>query len=155
MNDSTFMAEALAEARRGHDEGGVPIGCVLVRDGEIVGAGHNRRVQRDSAILHAEMDALEATGRQPGVFYRDVTLYTTLSPCAMCTGAILLYGIPRVVIGEHESFMGEEDLLAERGVQVSVLNDHDCRTLMQRFMADKPSLWHEDIAEQDDAPASR
>ncbi len=155
MHHASFMQAALDQARTGGAEGGVPISCVLVKNGRVVGAGHNRRVQNDSAILHGEMDALEATGRRPGAWYKDVILYTTLSPCAMCTGAILLYGIPRVVIGEHESFMGEEDLLAERGVQVSVLNDHDCRTLMQRFMADKPSLWHEDIAEQDDAPASR
>ncbi|MES1931084.1 cytosine deaminase [Salinisphaera shabanensis T35B1] len=145
MNHSDYMAQALAQAQLGLDEGGVPIGCVLVRDGEVVGAGHNRRVQRDSAILHAEMDALEATGRRPGSFYKDVTLYTTLSPCAMCTGAILLYGIPRVVIGENESFMGEETLLAERGVEVEVLGDTGCRQLMVDFMRDRPDLWNEDI----------
>jgi cytosine deaminase len=145
MNDSDYMALALEQAQLGLDEGGVPIGCVLVRDGEVVGAGHNRRVQRDSAILHAEMDALEQTGRQPGAFYKDVTLYTTLSPCPMCSGAILLYGIPNVVIGENESFLGEETLLAERGVALRVLDDPDCRKLMRDFMRDRPDLWHEDI----------
>ncbi|MAS11529.1 nucleoside deaminase [Salinisphaera sp.] len=145
MDDERFMAEAVAQARKGRDEGGVPIGCVLVKDGAIVGAGHNRRVQNDSAILHAEMDALETTGRQPGAFYKDVTLYTTLSPCAMCSGAILLYGIPHVVIGENASFMGEEALLAERGVSVRVLDDPACRALMETFVAERPDLWHEDI----------
>lgn len=145
MNDESFMQAALAQARTGYAEGGVPIGCVLVRDGTIVGAGHNRRVQRDSAILHAEMDALEITGRKLGAWYKSVTLYTTLSPCAMCTGAILLYGIPRVVIGENASFMGEEAYLRERGVAVEVLDDADCRQLMTDFMAEKPSLWNEDI----------
>lgn len=145
MDDERFMAEAVAQARKGRDEGGVPIGCVLVKDGAIVGAGHNRRVQNDSAILHAEMDALETTGRQPGAFYKDVTLYTTLSPCAMCSGAILLYGIPHVVIGENASFMGEEALLAERGVSVRVLDNPVCRTLMETFVAERPDLWHEDI----------
>ncbi|MBO9469329.1 nucleoside deaminase [Endozoicomonas sp. G2_2] len=145
MDDERFMAEAVAQARKGRDEGGVPIGCVLVKDGAIVGAGHNRRVQNDSAILHAEMDALETTGRRPGAFYKDVTLYTTLSPCAMCSGAILLYGIPHVVIGENASFMGEEALLAERGVSVRVLDDPACRTLMETFVAERPDLWHEDI----------
>ncbi|HET7313881.1 nucleoside deaminase [Salinisphaera sp.] len=141
------MYQALEQARQGFDEGGVPIGCVLVREGEVVGAGHNRRVQRDSAILHAEMDALEATGRQPGAFYKNVTLYTTLSPCAMCSGAILLYGIPRIVIGENENFTGDEALLAERGVAVAVLHDADCAALMRRFMAEKPELWNEDIGD--------
>ena len=145
MNDEHFMSAAREQAQKGRDEGGVPIGCVLVKNGEIVGAGHNRRVQRDSAILHAEMDALETTGRQPGAFYKDVTLYTTLSPCAMCSGAILLYGIPTVVIGENVSFMGEEALLIERGVDLSVLDDRDCRALMRDFMAEKPELWNEDI----------
>lgn len=145
MNDQDHMQQALAEARAGYDEGGVPIGCVLVKDGAVVGAGHNRRVQKSSAILHGEMDALEATGRKPGAWYKDVTLYTTLSPCAMCSGAILLYGIPRVVIGENASFMGEEELLIARGVDVSVLDDTDCRQLMLDFMAEKPELWNEDI----------
>ena len=145
MNDSLYIQAALAEAHTGYAEGGVPIGCVLVRQGQIVGAGHNRRVQRGSAILHGEMDALETTGRQPGSWYKDVTLYTTLSPCAMCSGAILLYGIPRVVIGENQSFMGEEALLAARGVEVTVLDDSACRQLMADFIQHKPELWHEDI----------
>lgn len=145
MTDHDFMQDALAQAQQGYDEGGVPIGCVLVKGGAIVGAGHNRRVQKSSAILHGEMDALEATGRKPGAWYKNVTLYTTLSPCAMCTGAILLYGIPRVVIGENASFLGEETLLAERGVEVSVLDDEACRALMLDFMAAKPELWNEDI----------
>lgn len=145
MDDKHFMALALAQAQEGRNEGGVPIGCVLVKDGAVVGAGHNRRVQRDSAILHAEMDALEQTGRQPGAFYKDVTLYTTLSPCAMCSGAILLYGIPQVVIGENASFMGEESLLAARNVAIRVLDDPDCRALMRDFVQQRPDLWHEDI----------
>lgn len=145
MNDHDYMQQALAQARAGYDEGGVPIGCVLVKDGAVVGAGHNRRVQKSSAILHGEMDALETTGRKPGAWYKDVTLYTTLSPCAMCTGAILLYGIPRVVIGENASFMGEETLLAERGIEIRVLDDHRCRQLMIDFMDAKPELWNEDI----------
>lgn len=140
-----FMQAALDEARAGLAEGGIPIGCVLVKNGEIVGAGHNRRVQQSSAVLHGEMDALEATGRQPGRWYKDVTLYTTLSPCAMCSGAILLYGIPRIVIGENVSFMGEEAHLAERGVELTVLDDADCRRIMADFMRDKPELWNEDI----------
>lgn len=145
MNDSELMNYARRQAEIGRDEGGVPIGCVLVRDGAIVGAGHNRRVQHDSAILHAEMDALEQTGRRPGAFYKRVALYTTLSPCAMCSGAILLYSIPRVVIGENRSFLGEEALLRERGVQIEVVDDAACRALMERFIAQRPELWHEDI----------
>lgn len=145
MDHERFMQAALDEARQGYAEGGVPIGCVLVRGDKIVGAGHNRRVQKNSAILHGEMDALEATGRKPGSWYKDVTLYTTLSPCPMCTGAILLYGIPRVVIGENASFRGEEAHLAERGVNVKVLDDAGCRQLMTNFMAEKPELWNEDI----------
>ncbi|MGN8159859.1 nucleoside deaminase [Salinisphaera sp. RV14] len=145
MPHDFYMQAALDEARRGRDEGGVPIGCVLVKNGEIVGAGHNRRVQKSSAILHGEMDALEATGRQPGAWYKDITLYTTLSPCAMCSGAILLYGIPRVVIGENASFMGEEAHLAERGVELTVLDDAACKQLMADFMRESPELWNEDI----------
>lgn len=139
------MKAALAEARRGYAEGGVPIGCVLVKNDEIIGAGHNRRIQKCSAILHGEMDALEATGRQPGAWYKGTTLYTTLSPCPMCSGAILLYGIPRVVIGENVSFMGDEAHLAERGVELTVLDDADCRQLMGDFMRESPELWSEDI----------
>lgn len=147
MNDHDYMRLAYAEATQGFDEGGIPIGCVLVRDDAVIGKGHNRRVQRDSAVLHAEMDAFEATGRRPGAFYKDVTLYTTLSPCAMCSGAILLYGVPRVVIGENTSFLGEEALLADRGVRIEVLNDPDCAALMARFMRERPELWHEDIGQ--------
>src|SRR5688572_1702170 len=121
-----FMRAAIEEAEKGLNEGGIPIGSVLVYDGQIVGRGHNRRVQQGSAILHGEMDALEAAGRQPAVVYRDTTIYTTLSPCAMCSGAILLYGIPRVVVGENQTFMGEEELLRARGVAVQVLQDETC-----------------------------
>jgi cytosine/creatinine deaminase len=140
-----FMRAALEEAEAGLAEGGIPIGSVLVHEGRIVGRGHNRRVQRGSAILHGEMDALEHAGRQPARVYRASTIYTTLSPCAMCTGAILLYGIPRVVIGEHQTFRGEEDLLRARGVEVVVLQDARCIALMRRFIAEHPALWNEDI----------
>ena len=139
------MAEALKEANLGLEEGGIPIGSVVVKNGEIVGRGHNRRIQRNSAILHAEMDALENTGRQPASFYSDVVLYTTLSPCSMCTGAILLYKIPHVVIGENHNFMGEEDLLRNRNVTVEVLNEPNCLEIMKNFILSKPSLWNEDI----------
>ena len=120
---------------------------MLVHDGRIIGSGHNRRVQNGSAILHGEMDAIENAGRQPAAVYRAATVYTTLSPCAMCSGTILLYGIPRVVVGENQTFMGEEALLRSRGVEVVVLQDATCRELMRRFIADKPALWHEDIGE--------
>ena len=145
MHHASFMQAALDQARTGGAEGGVPISCVLVKNGRVVGAGHNRRVQNDSAILHGEMDALEATGRRPGAWYKDVILYTTLSPCAMCTGAILLYGVPHVVIGENASFMGEEAHLKSRGVTVEVLNDPECKALMARFIRDNAALWYEDI----------
>lgn len=140
-----FMRAALAEAEQGLAEGGIPIGSVLVHDGRVLGRGHNRRVQGGSAILHAEMDALERAGRQPAAVYRASTLYTTLSPCAMCSGAILLYGIPRVIVGENKTFMGEEDLLRSRGVRVEVLQDEGCIRLMTGFIRDHPELWHEDI----------
>ncbi|WP_252092132.1 nucleoside deaminase [Pseudomonas sp. MWU13-3659] len=140
-----FMQAAIDEARKGLDEGGIPIGSVLVHKGKIIGRGHNRRVQNGSAILHGEMDALENAGRQPASVYQEATLYTTLSPCAMCSGAILLYGIKRVVIGENETFLGEEQLLKSRGVALDVRHDHTCRTLMQQFIAEKPQLWNEDI----------
>lgn len=143
--DDPFLAAALAEARAGAQEGGIPIGSVLVHGNRIIGRGHNRRVQRGSAILHAEMDALENAGRLAPDVYRGCTLYTTLSPCAMCSGAILLYGIPRVVIGENRSFLGEEALLRARGVQVELRDDAQCRALMEAFMAASPRLWHEDI----------
>ena len=142
-----FMQASIDEARQGLAEGGIPIGSVVVHDGRIVGRGHNRRVQQGSTILHGEMDALERTGRKPANFYRECTLYTTLSPCPMCSGAILLYGIPRVVIGENRSFMGEEKLLAERGVELTVLQDERCIALMRDFMQKHPQLWAEDIGE--------
>jgi cytosine deaminase len=142
-----FLQAAIDEARRGLAEGGIPIGSVLVHGGRIIGSGHNRRVQKGSAILHGEMDAIEAAGRQPAAVYRASTIYTTLSPCAMCSGTILLYGIPRVVVGENRTFMGEEALLRSRGVEVVVLQDATCRELMRRFIADKPALWNEDIGE--------
>lgn len=140
-----FMQAALDEARQGLAEGGIPIGSVIVHDGRIIGRGHNRRVQQGSAILHGEMDAFENAGRQPASIYREAVLYTTLSPCAMCSGAILLYGIPRIVIGENQNFMGEEALLRSRGVVVEVLQDPDCITLMEQFIASRPELWNEDI----------
>lgn len=149
-DDERFLAEAVAEARTGRDEGGVPIGAVLVVDGRIVGRGRNRRVQLGSAIRHGETDALEEAGRLPASTYARATMYTTLSPCSMCSGAILLYGIPRVVVGEHRSFVGEEALLAERGVEVVVLDDPACVELMATFVAERPELWAEDIGE--DAP---
>ena len=139
------MRAAITEAEQGLKEGGIPIGSVLVHDGRIIGRGHNRRVQRDSAVLHGEMDALESAGRQPAVVYRTSTIYTTLSPCAMCSGAILLYGIPRVVVGENHTFMGEEELLRSRGVAVEVLQDERCIRLMTDFIATHPELWNEDI----------
>jgi cytosine/creatinine deaminase len=142
-----FMQAAIDEARAGLAEGGIPIGSVIVHRGRIIGRGHNRRVQRGSAILHGEMDALENAGRQTAAVYRESTLYTTLSPCAMCTGAILLYGIPRVVIGENKTFIGEEDLLRSRGVAVEVLEDDTCIALMRAFIADQPGLWNEDIGQ--------
>ncbi len=142
-----FMQAAIEEAEQGLSEGGIPIGSVVVHEGRIAGRGHNRRVQQGSTILHGEMDALERTGRKPASFYRECTLYTTLSPCPMCSGAILLYGIPRVVIGENRSFMGEEKLLAERGVQLTVVQDERCIELMREFMRRNPQLWAEDIGE--------
>jgi cytosine/creatinine deaminase len=140
-----FMQAALEEARQGREEGGIPIGSVLVHNGNIIGRGHNRRVQQGSAILHGEMDALERAGRQPAQVYRESVLYTTLSPCPMCSGAIVLYGIPRVVIGENRSFLGEEQWLASRGVQTEVLQDEECIGLMRDFIAERPELWNEDI----------
>jgi cytosine deaminase len=140
-----FLAAAIAEAAVGLAEGGIPIGAVLVHGGAIIGRGHNRRVQQGSAVLHGEMDALERAGRQPASVYRESVIYTTLSPCAMCAGAILLYGIPRVVIGENRTFMGEEDLLRARGVRVEVVQDERCRRMMTEFIAAHPELWNEDI----------
>lgn len=140
-----FLQAAIEEALKGFKEGGIPIGSVLVHQGRILGAGHNRRVQRGSAILHGEMDALEKAGRQPASVYRESVLYTTLSPCAMCTGAILLYGIPKVIIGENQTFMGEEDLLRSRGVEVQVLQESLCVEMMREFIEKNPQLWNEDI----------
>jgi len=147
MKREQFMDAAIAEAQKGMEEGGIPIGAVLVYKGEIIGRGHNRRVQQGSAILHGEMDALENAGRQAASVYRECTMYTTLSPCSMCSGTMLLYGIPKVVIGENQTFMGEEDLLRERGVEVEVLDDERCVALMRQFIAEKPELWNEDIGE--------
>jgi len=140
-----FLQAAIAEASTGFAEGGIPIGSVLVRQGIILGRGHNRRMQQGNPILHGEMDALQNAGRLPAHIYRECTLYTTLSPCPMCSGAILLYGIPRVVVGENLSFAGEEELLKSRGVRVEVLQDGRCVDLMRRFIAASPGVWDEDI----------
>jgi creatinine deaminase len=140
-----FLEAALDEAVKGLEEGGIPIGSVIVHDNKILGRGHNRRVQQGSAVLHAEMDALENAGRQAAHVYRECTLYTTLSPCSMCSGAILLYGIPRVVIGENKTFMGEEDLLRSRGVDVQLVQDDSCIQVMEAFIRQRPELWNEDI----------
>ena len=141
------MRAAIAEAEKGRGEGGIPIGSVIVHRGAIIGRGHNRRVQRGSAVLHGEMDALENAGRRTAAVYRASVLYTTLSPCAMCSGAILLYGIPHVIVGEHETFLGEEELLRARGVRIDVLQDPICIGLMREFIAENPKLWNEDIGE--------
>jgi cytosine/creatinine deaminase len=142
-----FMQAAIDEARQGVDEGGIPIGSVLVHRGEIIGRGHNRRIQKGSPTLHGEMDALENAGRRPAAVYRESVLYTTLSPCSMCSGAVLLYGIPRVIVGENRTFMGDEDLLRGRGVAVDVLQDETCIAMMSAFIKEKPRLWNEDIGE--------
>ena len=142
-----FLEAAIEEAEQGLEEGGIPIGAVIVHHGRIIGRGHNRRVQKGSATLHGEMDALENAGRQPARVYKESVLYTTLSPCVMCTGAILLYGIPKVVVGENQTFLGEESLLRARGVVVEVLQDARCTGLMRRFIATNPELWSEDIGE--------
>jgi cytosine deaminase len=141
----SFLQAAVDEAREGLSEGGIPIGSVLVYRGRVIGRGHNRRVQNGSSVLHGEMDALENAGRQPASVYRECTLYTTLSPCAMCSGAILLYRIPRVVIGENRTFLGEEALLRSRGVELEILQDPVCIGMMERFIRDNPGLWNEDI----------
>ena len=142
-----FLQAAIEEARIGASEQGIPIGSVLVCQDEILGRGHNRRVQNGSVVLHGEMDALENAGRQSAATYRECTIYTTLSPCSMCSGAILLYGIPRVVVGENQTFLGEEEWLRSRGVEVEVVNDSDCRDLMTAFISRNPELWNEDIGE--------
>lgn len=142
-----FMSIAVEEAQAGMNEGGIPIGSVLVHNGTVIGRGHNRRVQRGSVVLHGEMDALENAGRLPASVYRECTIYTTLSPCPMCSGAILLYGIPHVVVGENRTFMGEEELLRSKGVRVDVLDDDRCKRLMDEFIERNPTLWNEDIGE--------
>ncbi len=143
MNE--YLQAAIEEAEKGLAEGGIPIGSVIVYKGKIIGAGHNRRVQKGSVIFHGEMDALENAGRKPASVYKECSLYTTLSPCSMCSGAILLYGIPHVVIGENITFMGEEELLRAKGVKVDVLQDKTCILLMEDFIENKPELWAEDI----------
>lgn len=142
-----YMQAAIAEAQKGLAEGGIPIGSVIVHKGTIIGRGHNRRVQKGSVVLHGEMDAFENAGRQPASIYKECVLYTTLSPCPMCSGAILLYGIPKVIVGENQTFMGSEDLLRAQGVDVEVLNNEECVQMMQDFIDQKPQLWHEDIGE--------
>lgn len=147
-----LLEAAIEEARQGLAEGGIPIGSVLAVGGEIVGRGHNRRIQRGSPVLHAEMDCLEDAGRLPASVYRNAVLYTTLSPCDMCSGAILLYGIPRVVIGENRSFRGPEEYLRSRGVELDLVDDQQCRRLMLDFVAANPTLWYEDIGETTGTP---
>jgi creatinine deaminase len=149
MTDDEMLAHAIAEARQGLSEGGIPIGAALVHQGTVLGTGHNRRVQQGSAIRHGETDCLENVGRLAARVYAESTMVTTLSPCDMCTGAILLYGIPRVVVGENRNFYGGEDLLRSRGVEVVVLDNAECVDLMERFIAEHPSLWNEDIGEKD------
>jgi cytosine deaminase len=148
MDDERFLGVAIEQARLGRREGGVPIGAALVVDGEVVGAGRNRRVQQGSAIRHGETDALENAGRLPASVYRRATMYTTLSPCHMCTGAILLYEIPRVVVGENRTFVGAEDLLRSHGVEVVNLDSEECVRLMHEFIAEHPEIWYEDIGEE-------
>ena len=149
LTDEQMLALAVEEARQGLAEGGIPIGAVLVHDGTVLGGGHNRRVQQDSAIRHGETDCLENIGRLPASVYARSTMVTTLSPCDMCTGAILLYGIPRVVVGENRNFLGGEALLASRGVEVTVLDDPACVEMMATFIAEHPTLWNEDIGVED------
>ena len=146
--DQEFLALAIEQARIGRDEGGVPIGAALVADGRVLGVGHNRRVQDGSAIRHGETDALENVGRLPASVYRRATMYTTLSPCDMCTGAILLYGIPRVVMGENRTFVGGEDYLRARGVEVLNLDSAECVELMREFITAHPEIWYEDLGEE-------
>jgi cytosine deaminase len=140
-----FLKAAIAEAKTGLEEGGIPIGSVIVYNGKIIGRGYNKRIQKGSVVLHGEMDALENAGRQPASVYKNCTLYTTLSPCPMCTGAILLYKIPKVIIGENKTFMGAEDLLIQNGVEVIVVNDSECVEMMESFIKANPELWNEDI----------
>jgi len=142
-----FLQEAISEAKKGLEEGGIPIGSVIVHEGKIIGRGHNQRIQSGSAVLHGEMDALENAGRQPAKVYQNSVLYTTLSPCSMCSGAILLYGIPKVIIGENKTFLGEEELLKSRGVEVVVDDNSECKKMMLDFIKGNPTLWNEDIGE--------
>lgn len=142
-----FLQAAVSEALAGLEQGGIPIGSVLVHDGKIIGRGHNRRIQQGSPTLHGEMDALENAGRLPAKIYRQCTIYTTLSPCSMCSGAILLYGIPKVIVGENRTFMGEEDWLRSRGVDVEVLQEQACISMMENFIRSSPEIWNEDIGE--------
>ncbi|MEP1097443.1 MAG: nucleoside deaminase [Cyclobacteriaceae bacterium] len=142
-----YLQEAINEAKKGLEEGGIPIGSVIVHEGKVIGRGHNKRIQSGSAVLHGEMDALENAGRQPATVYQNSVLYTTLSPCAMCTGAILLYGIPKVIIGENKTFLGEEEHLKSRGVEVVVDNNSECEKMMLDFIEANPTLWNEDIGE--------
>jgi creatinine deaminase len=148
VNHAKFMKAAVEEARKGRAAGGIPIGSVLVLDDEIIGRGHNQRVQQGSTIRHAEMDCLEETGRLPASTYQRATLYSTLSPCDMCSGAVLLYGIPHVVVGENKTFRGPEEYVRSRGVIVEVLDDAECIAMMEEFIADEPTLWNEDIGEK-------
>jgi cytosine/creatinine deaminase len=147
FSDEFFMEEAYKEALKGYNESGIPIGSVLVHNGKIIGRGHNQRVQKGSVILHGEMDALENAGRQTAKVYRESVIYTTLSPCPMCSGAILLYGIPRVVIGENQTFMGDENHLTSHGVELRLMNHEGCKNLMEKIIQENPVLWNEDIGE--------
>ena len=147
MNHDVFLKAAIEEAKIGLQEGGIPIGSVIVHNNKIIGRGHNKRVQKGSVVLHGEMDALENAGRQKASVYKECVLYTTLSPCSMCSGTILLYGIPKVIIGENKTFLGEEDLLKSRGVEVHILNNKECIDMMNTFINNKPELWNEDIGE--------
>jgi cytosine/creatinine deaminase len=142
-----FLKAAIEEAKRGLKEGGIPIGSVIVHQNIVIGRGHNKRVQQGSVVLHGEMDALENAGRQPASVYKECVLYTTLSPCPMCTGAILLYGIPKVIIGENKTFMGAEELLRQNGVEVIVVDNNECIEMMEKFIKANPRLWNEDIGE--------
>ena len=146
-----FLREALAEARQGLSEGGIPIGAVLVLDGKIAGRGHNRRIQNQSGVLHAEMDCLNNAGRLKAADYRRTVLYSTLSPCDMCSGAVLLYKIPVVIVGEHRNFQGPEEYLRSRGVDLRIIDDEECAELLRSFIRDRPELWNEDIGELDGA----
>jgi len=147
MDDTKYLKAAFDQAQKSYNEGGIPIGSVIVYKDKIIGAGHNKRVQNGSVVLHGEMDALENAGRQKASVYKECTLYTTLSPCSMCSGTVLLYGIPKVVIGENSTFMGEEGYLKSKGVEIVQMNDQNCINLMKQFISEKPELWNEDIGE--------